>query len=179
MIWDLEKGIQDRLIKLFISKLRSPPAGGTARGRRRPAPDGVGKRASNRQDGFARSSGRDDAAAIAPDGQTIASTGGSTAVHCWDVKSHQDRLAVATAHSDAINSVLFADDGKRSSGPSDDETARIWDVESGRQKRVMKHVRRVSVMALAPVETSSHRRRTPAVGLRLGPGNERRPDNLF
>jgi WD40 repeat protein len=151
VIWDLEKGMQDRLINLFISKLAFSPGGRYLLGVGVDQHLAVWESASLKQIGWFRPKlRRDDAVAIAPDGQTIASAGGSTTVHCWDVKSHQDRLAVATAHADAINSVLFADDGKTLISASDDETARLWDVESGRQKRVMKHVSRVSVMALAP-----------------------------
>ena len=153
VIWDFEKGNnQDRLTKLFISKLAFSPGGRYLLGVGIDAPpDGVGKREPQTD----RMVSRDRSGAMTrwpsrPDGQTIASTGGSTVVHCWDVQTHQDRLAVAAAHSDAINSVLFADDGKTLISASDDGTARLWDVETGRQKRVMEHVSEVTVMALAP-----------------------------
>jgi WD40 repeat protein/Flp pilus assembly protein TadD len=151
VIWDFEKGNQDRLTKLFIRKLAFSPGGRYLLGVGVDQHLTVWDSASLRQTGWFRAKlGREDAVAIAPDGQTIASTGGSTVLHCWDVPTQKDRLAVAAAHTDAINSLLFAGDGKMLVSASDDETARLWDVETGRQTRVMEHVGEVSVMALAP-----------------------------
>jgi WD40 repeat protein/Flp pilus assembly protein TadD len=150
VIWDFEKGSQDRLTKLYISKLAFAPGGRYLVGVGIAGQVTVWESASLKQTGwFGAKIGHEDAVAIAPDGQTIASTGGSTVVHCWDVRRQEDRLAVATAHSDAINSLLFANDGKTLISASDDGTARLWDVETGRQQRVLEHVGKVKVMALA------------------------------
>ena len=77
--------------------------------------------------------------ALSPDSRTLAAVGGSHVFHLWDLGTHRDRLDLDGAHSDQLNGLLVAADGKTLFTASDDGTIRLWDLTGGRQIRILKH----------------------------------------
>jgi WD40 repeat protein len=89
--------------------------------------------------------------ALSPDGATIATNGGSTVLHSWDIGAHRDRLTEpAAAHQDRANALRFTADGKTLLSGSDDRTVRLWDVSNGRQKQVLGLSGKPRALALSP-----------------------------
>ncbi len=77
------------------------------------------------------------AVAFSPDGRYVA-TGGNDKrgfVRLWDAQTGAELKTPDgfTGHTDAVLSVAFSHDGKKLLTASYDKTARLWDVESGRQ----------------------------------------------
>ena len=99
--------------------------------------------------------------AFSPDGKTLAGgeTQGSTttdivwthSVRLWDVDTGQAKAAFE-GHTDGVNSVAFAPDGKTLASASEDGTVRVWDVNSGTLKNTLirLHPHGVSSVAFAP-----------------------------
>jgi WD40 repeat protein len=48
----------------------------------------------------------------------------------WDLASGRE-LRTLTGHSDAVNAVAVAPDGRRVVSASDDNTVKVWNVETG------------------------------------------------
>src|SRR5262249_21948181 len=67
----------------------------------------------------------------------------------WDVATRQER-ATLRGHRGGIWSVSFAPDGKTLATASDDSSARVWGVASGREMLRLKHGGPVAVTAFAP-----------------------------
>ncbi len=91
--------------------------------------------------------------ALSPDGSTIATNGGSTVLHYWDIWTHRDRLnEPAAAHQDRAHGLRFTADGKTLFTAGDDKTVRLWEVSSGRQTKVLNLAGKPRILVLSPDE---------------------------
>ena len=73
---------------------------------------------------------------ISPDG-TVVATCGDRFVQLFDVKTGE-RLRCIEGHTGAINAVAFAPDGKLLASAGQDQTLRLWEVETGKARGVLK-----------------------------------------
>jgi len=96
--------------------------------------------------------------AFSPDGRYLAVGGGShTAdaregfdIEIWDLAAHRRKTTLEGHHSD-VNSIVFSSDGHLLVSGSKDQTVRIWDTDTGRTIRVLRHHRRpVTAVAFSP-----------------------------
>lgn len=76
------------------------------------------------------------AASFSPDGRRLLTVSG-TAVRLWDWKTGAP--LVDLNHAKAVTAASFALDGRLVVSSSRDGTARVWDVETGRERFVAKH----------------------------------------
>jgi WD40 repeat protein len=94
---------------------------------------------------------------FSPDGQYLLVGGGSRSdvLTLWEIESGKEvqfkgRKEAFTGHNEAILSVAFAADGKRAASSSVDGTVRLWDMQTGKELRVLKHPSGVSSVVISP-----------------------------
>jgi WD40 repeat protein len=87
---------------------------------------------------------------VSPNG-SLALTGGSvdTTVHLWDVKNWKE-IRRFEGHTSNVQRVVFSADGRRALSGSWDKTARLWDVETGKECKCFVHQASVGGVALSP-----------------------------
>jgi WD40 repeat protein len=93
-------------------------------------------------------------AGVSPDGQRVAVITGhwlsDGAIRLWDTKTGAEILP-SGGHTDIVNDVAYAPDGKRLASASQDRTVRIWDPATGKQiHRLNGHAGSVLAVAFAP-----------------------------
>ena len=91
-------------------------------------------------------------AEFSPNGEKVVTTGhGSrdTAARIWDaVLGKEERRLIG--HTKEVQSATFSRDGKKIVTASDDQTARIWDTESGKELLKLEHTRHVISATFSP-----------------------------
>jgi WD40 repeat protein len=71
--------------------------------------------------------------AFSPDGKTLVA-GAGNALRVWDVKTGKEQMPL-DGHEQGVHDVAFSPDGKALVSASTDETARLWDLASGKESR--------------------------------------------
>ena len=62
----------------------------------------------------------------------------------------QPRIIAELQHNSSVNAVAFSPDGRKVATASYDNTARLWDVETGKQIQRLEHDRSVNAVAFSP-----------------------------
>ena len=88
--------------------------------------------------------------AFSPDGQTIAASD-STRAGLWDIETGQKLRDFEGVHQSAVLNVAFSPDGRMLSTVSQDGTAALWDVATGKSPRILRgHTGWVHGVAFSP-----------------------------
>ena len=89
---------------------------------------------------------------------------GPVSARIWDARTGK-QIAEFKNHMDTISSVKFSPDEKHALTSSDDHTARLWEVTSGKELHVFDHQSRIVTIDFSPdgktILTSSSERRSP------------------
>ena len=88
--------------------------------------------------------------ALSPDGRTLLGIGGKGVLRCWDLRSRRDRFAIAVAHVEPVDVLLFTPDGRTAITGSRDATMRLWDLGSGKPSRVLRLLGPMGAAAISP-----------------------------
>lgn len=88
---------------------------------------------------------------FSPDGKTVASASNSeAAVELWDVSTGQVRTRLQ-GHTQTLNDVVFAPDGKTLASSAHDHTVKLWDLGTGQTRFTMQgHTGHVHALAFSP-----------------------------
>jgi len=97
-----------------------------------------------------KSHGRVKAIAVTLDGRRVVSSSGAT-LTVWDLESGKE-LRVLEGHTDEVQAVAIAPDGRRAVSGSSDRTLRVWDLESGAASPGLNEV----IYALSGVSVTRH-----------------------
>jgi WD40 repeat protein/tetratricopeptide (TPR) repeat protein/tRNA A-37 threonylcarbamoyl transferase component Bud32 len=93
------------------------------------------------------------AVAISPDGKTAAAAGGAigkdSPVLFWDTATGKPR-PISLPYRNRIHTLVFSPDGRVVLAASEDQTARLWDVVTGKQLRSLQHQNAVWAAAFRP-----------------------------
>jgi hypothetical protein len=87
--------------------------------------------------------------AWSPDGRTLAVAW--VDIDLWDVATGQ-RVKTLTGHGNVVRGISFSPDGKRLASVSLDTTARIWDVETAKEKTKIEQSGFIQYMKKGPVD---------------------------
>ncbi len=94
------------------------------------------------------------AAAFSPDGTTIVIIGSDDNTAClWDINTRK-KLSVLTGHTDLITSVAFSPDGTTVITASWDQTARLWQVTTGKTLKIFLRPKSIVSVAFSPEGTT-------------------------
>ncbi len=73
------------------------------------------------------------AAALSPDGKTLATGGYDRLVKLWDLGSGKE-IGSLKEHTDAVYGVAFSPDGRALASVAGDRTVKVWDVASAKRR---------------------------------------------
>jgi WD40 repeat protein len=90
--------------------------------------------------------------ALSPEGKQVLAGGGgyqSAALQLWNIEAGKS-IRTFQGHKDWVRSVAVSPDGKRGLSGSMDGTVRLWDLETGKQLRSLKHASGIQGVAFSP-----------------------------
>ena len=89
------------------------------------------------------------AAALSPDGRTLASASWDQTVKLWDVVTRRN-IATLKGHTDVVHSVSFSPDGTILASGAYDTTVKLWDVKTKENFANLSHDTFVKPVAFSP-----------------------------
>jgi WD40 repeat protein len=89
------------------------------------------------------------AAAVSPDGRTLATGGWEGSVHLWDLASGE-HLTRIPAHRHGIMKIEFSPDGRLLATASQDRLSVLISMEKGHERRSLRHKKEVFGVAFSP-----------------------------
>ncbi|MDB6126013.1 MAG: repeat protein [Pedosphaera sp.] len=90
------------------------------------------------------------AAALSPDGKTLATGGYDQKIKLWNVETDKE-IKTLSGHNGAVFSLAFRPDGKILASASADRTVKLWDVASGERRDTLSQpTKEVYAVAFSP-----------------------------
>jgi dipeptidyl aminopeptidase/acylaminoacyl peptidase len=91
--------------------------------------------------------------AYSPDGRWLAAGSGETSrsgeIRLWDLRAHTSRT-LSGGHSDLVYGIAWSPDSRRLAAGSYDKLVTVWDVATGKPRRLKDHTDAVYAVAFSP-----------------------------
>ncbi len=145
---ELNKGNQNTAMRLALEALPNTSESHPQRPFVAPAYDFLSRGMNRQYQGILQHDDEVEGAVFSPDGTRLLTYAGKLA-YVWDATTRQF-IAILNGHEESVLSASFSPDGRRIVTASHDNTARLWEADSGKPLATLRHEDNVNSASFSP-----------------------------